>query len=323
MADPKDVWMGNVLNVTIPPAAAAGRPLDLFGGDATKAAVQKVADASSAADASAKKTQDEARDWVKKYLADNNLGPDINGDGSGKTVMFCNRTTPLATVIERTVAAVQTAKLASGDAGRNLITKPMVAKLVTRTLVAAVPKVPGNKAAKSGGEVPDVSLNLQYTFTPETTHTTSSGAQTKDQPAHAVSGTVTVAFHGDNESGWEISGTAQVTWFADDSHSAIQTQSALGGAQVAWVWSFLDGALTAGPMFQVLAGASRAQQKASNKLEWEPTGQVGLGGQVQYAIPGFNGHVMIGFQAGASGTVARGAEGTVDQSAALTFTYKF
>jgi len=318
--------MGNVLNVTIPPkagASGADRPIDLFGGDATKAAVQKVVDQSTAADAAKKQSQNEARDWVKKFLADNNLGPDINGDGSGKTVMFCNRTTPLDRVIDNTVAAGKKATFKTGDATRDLITKSMVAKFVTRTLVAEVPKVPGSKAAKSGGEVPDISMNLQYTFTPETTHTTASGAQTKDQPAHTVAGTVTVAFHGDDESGWEIAGTAQATWFADDSHGEIQTQSVLGGAQVAWVWTFLDGALTAGPLFQVLAGASRAQQKVSKKLEWEPTGQVGVGGQVQYAIPGFKGHVMIGIQAGASGTFAKGADGTVDQSAALTFTYKF
>lgn len=316
--------MGKALNVTIPPkAGAADRPIDLFGSDATKAAVQKVVDDSMAADAAKKKSQDEARDWVKKFLADNNLGPDINGDGSGNTVMFCNRTTPLSRVIDNTVAAGKKATFKTGDGTRDLITKSFVAKFVTRALVAAVPKVPGSKGAKSGGEVPDISMNLQYAFTPETTHTTASGAQSKDQPAHTVSGTVTVAFHGDDESGWEISGTAQVTWFADDSHSGIQTQNVMGGAQVAWVWTFLDGALTAGPLFQVLAGASRAQQKVSNKLEWEPTGQVGVGGQVQYAIPGFKGHVMIGVQAGASGTFAKGADGTVDQTAALTFTYKF
>jgi hypothetical protein len=33
--------------------------------------------------------------------------------------------------------------------------------------------------------------------------------------------------------------------------------------------------------------------------------------------------VEVGVQAGASGTTAKGADGTVDQTAALTFTYKF
>lgn len=314
MSEVHNVWMGSALNITIPPASAAGGkpPIDLFGGAANQAAIQKVVAASS-----------EAEEWVKKYLADNNLRPDIMGDGSGRTVMFSNKTTPVPDVIQKTVAAGKAASFKTGDSTRDLITSKMVTKFVTRILVQATPKAPGGKADKGDDGVPSVSMNLQYTFTPETTHTTSSGAQTKDQPAHTVAGTVNVAFHADNESGLEISGTAQVTWFADDSHGPIQTQNAMGGAQVAWVWSFLDGALQAGPMFQVLAGASRAQQKASNKLEWEPTGQVGVGGQVQYAIPGFNGHVMIGIQAGASGTFAKGAEGTVDQSAALTFTYKF
>lgn len=317
MADEHDQWIAGI-GVKVPLPADA--PIDLFGGDATKAAIRDTVAASDQADGWKK----EAEEWVKKYLSDNNLGPNITGDDSGKTVMFCNKTTAVDAVIDNTIAAGKNATLKSGDSARALITKSLVARLVAKTLVDARPKVPSMKSgAKKEDSVPDVSMNLQYTFTPETKHTTASGAQSKDQPAHSVSGTVTVAFHGDSEDGLEISGTAQVTWFADDSHGPIQTQSALGGVQVAWVWNFLDGALQAGPMFQVLAGASRAQQKVSNKLEWEPTGQVGLGGQVQYAIPGFKGHVMIGIQAGVSGTMSRGAEGTVDQSAAITFTYKF
>lgn len=115
----------------------------------------------------------------------------------------------------------------------------------------------------------------------------------------------------------------QATWFADEKGGHLTNQSGFTGAQVAWVWSFLDGALQAGPQFQALVGASRAQQTATNRLEWVPTGQVGAGGQVQYAIPGLDGHVLIGLQAGASGTAAQGAGSTVDFAAALTFTYKF
>jgi hypothetical protein len=267
----------------------------------------------------------EADAWIKDYLKGNDLGADIAGDGSGRTVMFARRSTPVATVIATAVAAGRMANLPSGEAGRALITAERVARAVTGMLLAARPAVPGSdpvkKSAADGGL--NVSMQLGYTFTPETTHTTAAGAVSKDQPAHQLSGTLNLAFHADNESGLEISATGQVTWFADEAGGHIQTQSGLGGVQVAWVWTFLEGALQAGPLFQALAGASRAQQTLSNKLEWAPTGQVGLGGQVQYAVPGFNGHVMIGMQAGISATTARGAEGTVDQTAALTFTYKF
>jgi hypothetical protein len=266
----------------------------------------------------------EAEEWVKKYLSDHGLGPDIAGDGSGSTVMLDNKSRPLATVIDMIVAAGQKADLPSGDAARSSITSELVARLVTARLVQATrPAVPGRKGSAKDGSLPNLSMNLQYTFTPETDHTTASGQQSKDQPAHALSGTLNLAFHADDKSGWEVSATGQVTWFADDDKGHIQTQSGLAGAQVAWVWTFLGGALQAGPLFQALVGASRAKQVKTDKMEWKPTGQVGVGGQVQYAIPGFDGHVQVGVQAGMSGTGAGGAEGTVDQAAAFTFTYKF
>src|SRR5258708_5384209 len=47
-------------------------------------------------------TSKEAEEWVKKYLQGNDLRADIAGDGTGSTVMFCNKSKPLATVIDTT-----------------------------------------------------------------------------------------------------------------------------------------------------------------------------------------------------------------------------
>ena len=174
-----------------------------------------------------------------------------------------------------------------------------------------------------GGGVPSVSMQLGYSFIPQTTHDTASGGHSVDQPAHQIAGTLNVAFHADDKDGFEIGATAAITIFADDKDKPEIPQSAFAGIQLAWVKSFLEGALTAGPLLSAVGGAARAQQTLTGKLEWAPTGQVGIGGQVQYAIPGFNGHVLVGAQAGVSATMSRGAESTIDQSAALTFTYKF
>ncbi|HLY57264.1 MAG TPA: OmpA family protein [Stellaceae bacterium] len=280
-----------------------------------------------------KKTQDairdtvvasqEAEDWIRDYLKGNSLGPDIAGDGSGDTVMFDNKTTKLPVVISTTLAAGRLAKLDHG--GNNLITAQRVAQIITDMLLDAVPKAPGAPSGSSGlGKAERVSMYLQYTFTPTTVHTPMGGGpETSDQPAHTITGQLTMEFHADNASGLEISALGQATFFADEKGGHITNQSGFTGAQVAWVWSFLDGALQAGPQFQALIGVSKTQDKVSGKLEWTPTGQVGLGGQVQYAIPGLKGHVLVGVQAGVSATDPKGGDSTADRSVAFTFTYKF
>ncbi len=259
----------------------------------------------------------EAEDWIRSFLTGKTLGPNTM-DANGATVMFGGRSTPLDQVVDTTVAAGRGASLKLG--GNDHITADVVRRIVTEILLAAVPRVP----TRDGHDPRQVSLYIQYTFTPKTVHVPVAGGQsTSDQPAHTLTGQITFEYHADNQSGLEVSLTGSATWFADDKGGHLTNQSGFTGVQVAWVWSFLDGAFQAGPQFQALAGASRAQQTATNKLEWAPTGQISAGGQVQYAVPGLGGHLLIGLQAGASGTAAQGAGSTVDFSAALTFTYKF
>ncbi len=285
---------------TVPPPPS--NPLDPA---ALQAAAAKVVAASA-----------EAEDWIRTYLAGNTLSPN-NVDPNGATVMFGGKSCPLQQVVDTTVAAGRLANLKLG--ANDHITADTVRKIVTQVLLAAMPRVP----TRDGHDPRQVSLYIQYTFTPTTVHLpTAGGPSTSDQPAHTLTGQMTFEYHAENQSGLEVSLTGSATWFADDKGGHLTNQSGFTGVQVAWVWSFLDGAFQAGPQFQALAGASRAQQTANDKLEWAPTGQISAGGQVQYAVPGLGGHVLIGLQAGVSGTAAQGAGSTVDFAAALTFTYK-
>jgi hypothetical protein len=275
---------------------------------ASKTAAQGVIDDSAEAEA-----------WVRNYLTENSLRPNVVDDGTGENVLFDDKTTRFDTMVSTAVAAGQLANLKSGERGRRLITTEMVTRIARDMLAAAVPTVP----KRDGGGAQNISVYLQYTFTPQTVHTpVGGGADTSDQPAHALTGQMTWEFHADNQSGLEVSAFGQLTWFADEKGGHIKNQSGFTGAQVAWVWSFLDGALQAGPLFQALVGASRAQQNKSDKLTWTPTGQVGAGGQIQYAIPGFKGHLLIGVQAGVSATDPKGSDATVDKAVAFTITFK-
>jgi hypothetical protein len=299
--------------------------VDLVSGRFTSLAVSKSAAALEAATkrgvAQTVAASSEAEDWVKNYLQSHGLASNV-ADASGATVMFDNKSAPLDTVVNKTVADGKKANLKSGDEGRGYITPDLVRKIIADILVAAIPRVPGPRSGS--GKPQRVSAYLQYTFTPTTVHTPASGGKdSQDQPAHSLTGQLTMEFHADNQSGLEISSFGQLTWFADEKGGHITNQSGFAGAQVAWVWSFLDGNLQAGPFFQALVGASKAQQKLSNKLEWTPTGQVGAGGQVQYAIPGFKGHLLVGVQAGVSATDPKGGDPTTDRSVGFTLTYKF
>jgi len=286
--------------VTVPPAPV--NPLDPA---VIKAAADKIVAQTAEAEA-----------WIRDYLTGNTLGPN-NVDPNGTTVMFGGRSTPLDQVVNTTVAAGRLANLKLG--GQEFITADRVRKIVTDILLAALPRVP----TSDGHDPRQVSLYIQYTFTPKTVHIpVAGGPSTSDQPAHTLTGQMTFEYHAENQSGLEISPSASATWFADDKGGHLTNQSGFTGVQVAWVWSFLEGAFQAGPQFQALVGASRAQQTANDRLQWAPTGQISAGGQVQYAVPGLGGRLLIGLQAGVSGTAAQGAGSTVDFAAALTFTYK-
>ncbi len=264
---------------------------------------------------------DAADGWIRGSIATNTLRPDILGDGSGANVMFGGRTPPLARAIDTIVAGGRMANVSPG--AQSLITQDRVARLVAETLRAASPRAPSAAGGAEGGGSPSVQMQLSYTFTPQTIHRAPDGSESSDQPAQQIAGVLNVAFHAEGRNGFELAAQAAITIFADQRGAPDIPQSAFAGAQLSWVANFLNGALTAGPLVSVMAGASRAGQTATGVLQWAPTGQVSVGGQVQYAIPGFGGHVLVGLQAAVGGTAARGADPTLDRAVSSTLTFTF
>src|ERR1051326_421902 len=170
-----------------------------------------------------------------------------------RNVMFANKTTLIATVINATLEAAKTATFQDNEAARARIDAKLMARIISEALQEKTP-------TRSVGKVPNLSIQLGYTFTPDgADHTTQSGSTAKDGDTHGVSGMLNVAFHADDESGWEVAAVGQIAVFSDGKKTTARLQSGLAGVQVAWVWSFLQGALQAGPLLTALAGSSRAQ----------------------------------------------------------------
>ncbi len=140
---------------------------------------------------------------------------------------------------------------------------------------------------------------------------------------------ITLELHKENESGAELSWIGQLSTFQDAPGPAQPTsgpyrlQSAYSGFQAAWVFAFLQGALQLQPIAQALIGYARAQQTVDGMIKFVPTGQLGVGGQIVYAIPGTNQQLQIGGQAAAAFTAPGGAHSTVDLAPSIFLQIKF
>jgi len=259
--------------------------------------------------------EDGANAWIRDQLKTNGLRPDPLNT-SGTKVMYKNRTTSLTDVISDTVVAGLKASIKSPQ----LITPQRVQRIAGEVLIAASPG--GGKVG--GKSLLNVSIYLQYQFIPKALHTPLSGGPgSADQPASQVQFQITAELHGKDESGIEISGSVSGTFFADEKGKRIEWQSASGGAQIGWVQNFLDGNLQVGPQLQISFGGSRALMNQTQRIEWTPTGQISAGAQAQFKVPGFSGHLLVGWQAGGSLTLPAGAKATADRSVGFTLTYQF
>lgn len=264
------------------------------------------------------KNSAEAEDWIRNRLTSNKLRPDPN-NSSGDMVMYKDKTTRLTDVIDETVKDGKAAPIKAPS----LVTEQTVQRIAGQVLLAASPG-----GGKMGGKsLVNISVYLQYTFipsTPGTVHTPiPGGPETKDQPAHQVQFQITAELHGKDESGIEVSGTVTGAFFADEKGKSIKWQSGNVGAQVAWVQTFLDGNLQVGPQLQVTFGGSRAMMNQTQRIDWTPTGQITAAAQAQFKVPGFKGHLLAGWQAGAGVTAPGGGTATVDRSVGFTLTYQF
>jgi Domain of unknown function (DUF4157) len=149
-----------------------------------------------------------------------------------------------------------------------------------------------------------------------------------DAPGVQTAIQVTWELHKENESGPELTWTAQVTTFEDPANvpgstNKWQLQSVYTGVQAAWVFSFLKGSLQVGPIAQLLEGFQRGQQTGSTRFSLLPTSQAGLGGQILYAIPGTDQKLQIGGQLTGAYTAPRGADATIDYAGSAILQWKF
>jgi len=258
---------------------------------------------------------DEANDWIRKHLKSNGLGPDPV-DTSGDKALYNNKTTALTDVIDETVKAGKNAPIKAPD----MVTPERVQRIVAELLLAASPG-----GGKVGGKSPlDVTVYLQYQIIPTTVHKPiGGGPETKDQPGIQLQLQVTSELHGKDASGVELSGTFTGTGFADSKNTEIQWQNVSVGGQAAWVQNFFKGNLQVSPQLQVTFGGSRAVMGQTQTIQWTPTGQITAAGQAQFKVPGFDGHLLVGLQAGVSVTGPAGAPATADRSYGVTFTWQF
>jgi hypothetical protein len=257
----------------------------------------------------------EADDWIRKRLRSNGLRPDpVNS--SGDNVLYNNKTTPLDDVVKDAVDNAKNAQIKAPE----LITDERVRRIAAEVLIEATPG--GGKIG--GKKLLNIKLQLQYQFIPRTWHTPG----TPDQPAQQLAFDIVLALHADDHSGFEITGQAQATAFADGKGQSIQVQSANGALQAAWVQNFLNGNLQISPQLQASFGGSRAPiDGKSHTLEWTPTGQISASGQVLFTI-GKKGnfihdHIMVGLQAAVSSTMPNGAPDTTDRNVGFVLQFQF
>jgi hypothetical protein len=205
--------------------------------------------------------------------------------------------------------------------------KTLVAKLSDDDRKAVLERTPSTVKLDGGDDVEPapsstsrVAMYLQFSIV-DTKHTGGPGGPTSDKVGGQATYLVTLELHPKDKSGLEVSWGFQVTGFPDHGDPKWRVQNIVSGPQVSWVFSFLEGSLQFGPIAQGLVGVSRAPVK--DRMILTPTGQVALGGQIQYAIPGFNGHLLIGGQFASSFTDPQGSNATGDLAAQISLIIKF
>jgi len=239
-------------------------------------------------------------DWIRKFLASFNFGPDPKGDGSMSTCLFDGGK---SSVVEALDTVVEQATVA----GR-LVSLDDVQAVAMPLLFAGAPRQDGDFSKR-------VSWYVSYAFVPFAQHVdVATGAKTNDPPGNQVAGQVTLELHPDNGSGLELSWVAQVATVGKE----IKVTSIMSGPQAAWVFAFLDGALQLSPILQVLQGVSQP-----SPMKWVPTGQVSMGGQVIYVVSGTGQHLQVGGQLAAGYTLASGSNATQDTSGQIILQWKF
>jgi hypothetical protein len=228
--------------------------------------------------------------WIAGFLQFVHAAPDPSGDGSGRTCTFDGVQMPFQRAVDNVVqqGALAGRMLEAGAVGNQLT------KLVVQP------------RSRKPGESPAPQYSIQYVFVPTGAHVTPQGKGSLDSSQSQTSYTGTIALHPDGTSGPEIAWTVQVAVNA----RSIVLQNILQGPQAQWVWPFLDGALQVQVIAQALRGLANTGSDATGKVTMAAMTQIGVAGQVTYAILGKS--VLIGFQLAATGTATDGQATTAD-----------
>jgi hypothetical protein len=228
--------------------------------------------------------------WLDGFLKFVNARPDSGDDGSGKTCIFDGIPLPFQRAVDETLEQ-------AGLAGR-MLDDGDVANALAKLVVQPRPAKPGERPAPQ--------YSIQYAFVPTGAHLSTQGKGTLDPPQSQVSYTGTIALHPDGASGPEIAWTVQVAATA----KTFVVQNILQGPQAQWVWPFLNNTLQVQVIAQALRGMANGGTDAKGAVAMVPMTQIGIAGQVTYAI--FGKSVLIGFQLSATGTATDGQAPTAD-----------
>jgi hypothetical protein len=227
--------------------------------------------------------------WINGFLDFVHAGPDPQGDGTGRTCEFDGAATPLQRAVDTVVE--------QGALAGRMLDKDDVATALAK--LAVQPKT-------AAGAKPGPQYSIQFAFPASGVHVDTKGQGSVDKLQSQTSYTGTFQLHPDGAAGPEIAWTVQVTATADK----FVVQNILKGVQAQWVWPFLNGALQVQVIASALRGLANSGTDAKGKVAMVPMTQVGVAGQVTYAI--FGQTVLVGFQLQGSGTATGGMAPTAD-----------
>jgi len=186
----------------------------------------------------------------------------------------------------------------------------------------------GGAATEAKLASPSVALQSQLNFTGHRTLVKKDPSNSLDPPTWQVTGQITVPLHPEKKSGFEVTAQGAVSFVMTQdgrivdgtvqiSNPMARVTNVQGAAQLAWVQSFLKGALQFQGFAQLVAGAAWVQDSTnvtSTAVTYHPKSmkQVVGGVQLVYVVPNTGEHVQFFLQLQASTTGTAGQPDTVD-----------
>jgi peptidoglycan hydrolase-like protein with peptidoglycan-binding domain len=266
----------------------------------------------------------EAGDWIKQFLAECDLKPNLVDDDNTQ-VMFKGKTTPIMTVINATLRASKDAKFKYGEATRTAVTEDLVLKVAMEVLDDARPKAP---KARPGEPDSSTQLVIGVMFLPtQLHHDVRTGENTSDPSSVQVQGNYTFQFHKNGDGGFEHSFVVQAQFMYDSKKRVITEQPMIGTQEALVTRNFFKNFLQLQAFVQFLSGETIEEGVAIKGptitcVRTKPTGQGAAGVQAVFTIPKTGEHLQVVLQAQMSSTDTGGVM-TVDKSLGIGLQWQF